>query len=266
MADYPHPLEKRFRRIMDGSLRRSVRLGRLGLAAVLVMAAILLPGARGANDAGNDVASEAEGEAAEEINEPAQADKTTSTETSWLGKPQKIAGRVVDESNMAVAGAKLWLPVQWTPEGPLVAKATADDRGRFRSTSPATDDGTPRLQLFHDDLAYAPKHRIAIGNAARDCSGRRRAGEIVLRSATKTSVRVFKPDGTPAVGATVGPYHFRGTRGYEIMPEELVAISQDDNRHERLAAFRRFRSTDSTISTSRHKVSDANAPDGSRPG
>ncbi|NLS96042.1 MAG: M56 family metallopeptidase [Planctomycetaceae bacterium] len=156
MADYPHPLEKRFRRIMDGSLRRSVRLGWLGLAALVVVAAVLLPGARAANDAGIDVASEAEGKVAEEITEPAQADRTTSSETLWLGKPRTVAGRVVDESSMPVAGAKLWLPVHWTADGPLVAKATADDRDPLELLQGVERirNAFPRPILIHIDTHY----------------------------------------------------------------------------------------------------------------
>ncbi len=226
MADYPHPLERRFRRIMDGSLRRSVRMGWLGLLAVAVLAAVLLPGARGGSGVSDPPTQEAEGRPADTARRSSQPDDRRSWKTPRLGEPRAIVGRVVDGSGKPVPGVKLWLPVRWMPAGPLVAQATADERGRFQIEVPG--EWMTAADVFQYDStiwAYGKGHRIAIASAAAGLFGETpEPVTIMLSTEARTSVRVLKPDETPAVGATIEPYHFRGTVGYEIMPEGLVGI------------------------------------------
>jgi beta-lactamase regulating signal transducer with metallopeptidase domain/protocatechuate 3,4-dioxygenase beta subunit len=221
MADYPHPLEKRFRRIMDGSLRRSVRLGWLGLTAVVVLAAVLLPGARGLAEPEKEALPEAEVKQAESVDEVPEPEETKSNDTPRLGEPRTVVGRVVDESGEPVAGAKIWLPIYDS-----TATAKTDDRGFFRLEVPTE---LLRLRMLHRQFthvwAYAPDYSVGIASAY-DALFDEQGEPMLLQLATEsqTAITVVTPDGSPAAGATVEPYRCLATTTSMLVPDELAAI------------------------------------------
>ena len=226
MADYPHPLEKRFRRIMDASLQRSTRLGWLGLAAVIALAAILLPGARGAAEVENPGLPNVEVEQPQSPDEVTKPKTEDPNNTVTPDESRTIDGRVVDEAGKPIPGAKLWLPLYWHKNPRLVAKAISDDDGRYQmKISAEWMTGAEPIRYPYTIWAYAPGHRIAVASAKGPLYDETAEPvDIVLGSEVETSVLVVKPDGSPAAGAAVEPHRFRGVRGFEPVPDELIAL------------------------------------------
>ena len=227
MADYPHPLEKRFRRIMDGSLRRSVRLGWLGLAAVVVLAVVLLPGARGSGEPEEEPLPEAEVEQAEWIDSISTPEPIL-WETPRLGEPRRVVGRVVDESGEPVVGARVWLPLlksedQFDTKDWLTAEAGTDKHGKFILDIPGRWMSAQRLNQYgHTVWAYLPGKQVGVERAF-DMLFREDEEEIeiVLASETKTRVVVKTPDGNVATDVRVAPNRDQ-LRGY--LPHKLAGI------------------------------------------
>lgn len=228
MADYPHPLEKRFRRIMDGSLRRSVRLGWRGLAAVIVLAAVLLPGARGSAELETDARTKAAVEQAV-ISQPMETD---SLKTPRMGEARRVVGRVVDESGQCIEGARVWLPLQKQKgthtigarsEDWLTAEANTDEQGRFVLKISGDWISSPRLnQYCHTIYVYKPGKQIGAGNAFEALFREDpKEVEIVLGPETDTRIVVTKPDGTAATDVAVIPNH---NPMWGLLPDELARL------------------------------------------
>ena len=157
-----------------------------------------------------------------------------------LGEHRTIQGRVVDETGEPVPGAKIWLPVRWDRNGPMVAKGVSDNQGDFRLEVPGKwmADADPRSHFFWTVWAYAPERRVGIASAYNALFDEESEPvQVVLGKQAKTSVAVFRPDGSPAAGVTVEPYHFKGTQAYEIIPPELVETLRVRTNNHGIAHF-----------------------------
>ena len=102
MSDGPHPLGRRFRRIMDTTLRRWQKLPISGLVGLIALAAVLLPGLHQASRVTGEPAAAAKDQAAQAA--PAVAGKTAAT--------SEFALTVVDANGNPVAGERSGPPSQ----------------------------------------------------------------------------------------------------------------------------------------------------------
>ena len=117
MADSPHPLAARFRRIMDRTLKRSVRLGWIGLIGLLLTAAVFLPGTGGPKGQyGLNPVSVFRGWFF--ANRPGRKSHPPLPipEEPAVVPTELTLGPVLDPNGAPVCGARVWLPVHWAPD------------------------------------------------------------------------------------------------------------------------------------------------------
>jgi hypothetical protein len=148
-------------------------------------------------------------------------------DVSRLGQPRTVVGRVVDNSQRPIAGAKLWLPVRRNSERAFVSKGATDEQGRFRLEIPGEWMTERQIDRYlHTIWAYAPSHRIGTAGAYDALLGEDTDSvEVELGPASEISVMVSEPDGGPARGATVRPLSYKRGVFTEFIPRELAEIS-----------------------------------------
>ena len=148
-----------------------------------------------------------------------------------------IHGRVADESGTPVAGAKLFLPVKYEDDKRL-AKATADEAGRFSLRVPREWAKPGPLDAGFTIWCYAPKHRIATAQVWKQLWRQSDAPiGIVLESETDTGFEVKNLDGDLIRGARVEPVHFLTSAGYEIVPAALCEVVGAETNGRGVALF-----------------------------
>ncbi len=217
MAAARHTLARRLRRIMDGSLERSRRLSWLGLAAILALMCLLLPGLRTTQ---SDATAAPPEDAAAAKPEPAKAHDA--------GKPDMARELpvVVAADGLPVAGATVWLTqrdIHARGNPPLAVV----DKGRTDAT------GTCRLSLPVDLINNPPGREFGV--IAHQAGRALTAAEFHQRSVPKelrlelsaeatTRLTLVDPDGRPIPKATVlvGAIH-RGP-AFISLPEEVKAM------------------------------------------
>lgn len=206
MSDSPHPLGRRFRRIMDSTLRRWPKLPVSALAALAIVAAVLLPGMRRAGVADESTANAAvaanegadEGKAAAESlkDDAGQKPAGKGDAKRWV-KMVSVSGMVVDEAGKAVVGAVVE-PLVW---------------GRDRATVKSDAKGGFTLPVSY----YQAR---GLGLVARNADGTQQAyfeyewqspsgeqmspAKLVMKAARAIDVRVKDADGKPVSGARIG--------------------------------------------------------------
>ncbi len=196
IADGLHPLTGRIRRIMDESLPRCERPGAWPIAVLCVAAAAVLPGV-GAAPAQRPVTVPAAAGKVEPMPAPDLDDDTGPA----------VGGRIVDDQNRPVAGARVVLSVarQQTKQERLKLPQT-----EFETTTAA--DGTwsiaslpvaaelSGMQVSHTDYAALQRFALAV-DAMREL--RASSYERMLRKGVPVFGRVTNEKGAPIAEATV---------------------------------------------------------------
>jgi beta-lactamase regulating signal transducer with metallopeptidase domain/protocatechuate 3,4-dioxygenase beta subunit len=141
MSDSGHPLGRRFRRIMDSTLRRWPKLPVSAIIALAVLAAVLLPGLRRTSIAADTAAAPSKATEAKPSSHVAENSSPKSKTPLPAAKAKSatliVSGRVVDAAGKPVAGASV--STLTSDDHPVVAESDAEgnfqlpvDRNRAR--------------------------------------------------------------------------------------------------------------------------------------
>jgi hypothetical protein len=134
-------------------------------------------------------------------------------DSSSLGSDAEVKvvrGRVVDEQDLPVAGARLWLPLRYQPR--RVAETIADESGRFELRFP-TDWVSPRTNGSSWTIwAYAPGHGIATESPFQ-----------VVRGNSQQEVDLKLAPQSPLAEALVQPQNYQTKVGYDLVPDEMLS-------------------------------------------
>lgn len=147
------------------------------------------------------------------------------------GQMKIVRGRVVNEAGEPVAGAQLWLPLQYQPR--RTAQATADETGNFELKCPADWISPLFVGSSWTVWAYAPGHSIQSQNVYEVIRGK---GEedfaIQLPPESNTRFKVLAPNGQPLANVLVQPQNYKTSVGYELVPDDMrsvVSARTDEN-------------------------------------
>jgi len=212
----PSEFPRRLAVILNDKIRRGET--RFGMLVPALMAAAVLGSIFGAVRLDRAQADDPEQNAAQ-ANLNAAGRPTSS---SWT-----IRGKVVDKRGLPVAGAEVWLPIQfgWPGQGERRARnTTTDAQGRFTLELPGawlTDKWITRLLWVL--WVYDPRHSLGVANAgAAILHGDPAEITVEVGPTSDVSFVVLKPDGQPLPGATIEPLHFQTAVACDIVPEELM--------------------------------------------
>ncbi len=206
------------RNTMTTTKRRTVVL----IAAMLGAMCLLVGGVRGVDQPPPKSDTKTQPEEAVQRRAVEEKDKDTATPPATTivepkAKLKTITGRVIDDKDQPVAGAKLWWVVSHeAPEG-VIVKGVSDEQGRFSMSTP---DIAPRLpSLTHNALWVLHKGKQlarAWATSLPDENGKPAELLVRLQSETDTSFVVKSPDKKPLAGVVVEPWIFH----YDLVPEE----------------------------------------------
>lgn len=134
-----------------------------------------------------------------------------------------VRGRIVNESREPVAGAKLWLPLQYEPR--RTVQALADDAGNFELKCPADWIDSPLSGGGWTAWAYAPGYCIQSQSVYAVIRGNRDE-EYTIQLPPQSDIRfqVLTPEGKPLAGVLVKPQDYQTKVGYENVPEEMQSV------------------------------------------
>jgi beta-lactamase regulating signal transducer with metallopeptidase domain/protocatechuate 3,4-dioxygenase beta subunit len=204
MSDSPHPLGRRFRRIMDSTLRRWPKLPLSAMLALAIAAAVLLPGLRRASVAADPDREQTDLQSvagvAQEPPTPTATNKPQSpSESSNRPKPAKLTlhGEVVDGNEKPVAGATVALLAF---DGKH-ATAQSDANGDFELR-------TDRREVTDTTLVASTADGANLGffeySGNPEAYNRRQPTRLVMKPAKSIDVRVVDASGRPVADAVVG--------------------------------------------------------------
>jgi hypothetical protein len=138
-----------------------------------------------------------------------------------------LTGTVTDHQGKIADKTQVWLQVRWlNPLETLTATDTMNGSKPFRLSFPEAwlpDNPIHRRPVV---WAYVPGHAIGTANAHEHLFGSKRSEpfKMSVPPAENLSFVVLLPDGKPAVGAKVQPWHFKTSQGYDIMPRQLAEL------------------------------------------
>lgn len=134
-----------------------------------------------------------------------------------------VRGRVVDATGEPIAGAQLWLPLQYQPK--RTVQTTADDAGHFELRCPA-DWISPRVSRSAWTVwFYAPGYSIQSQSVYEVIRGSsEQEYTIQLPPESDTRFRVLTPEGQPLAGVLVQPQNYKTSVGYALVPEEMLPV------------------------------------------
>lgn len=155
-----------------------------------------------------------------------------------------LSGTVVDAEGRPAAGVSVWLsstgPTSQGPTGAInqgpkaLTTAETDDEGRFQIERP--DDSKVEGGSWHSALwAYRPGSRLARLVLKWRLPEADEPVRLTLGPPASISVRVLRPDGSPAVGARVCPARlnhlvFNAPRPPDKLLDRLTATADADGR------------------------------------
>lgn len=217
MIGNSHPLTDRIRRIMDDRLPRSDKPGLAAIAALVILAALILPGLSAAPRPGHaqllqSGAAKNEPRVGESAlrrdTSPAEARDTReirTTDQSLPGPP--VGGRIVDEANQPIAGAEMTVGIRLDephPESggrlPNGFKTTTGEDGKWTISSLPFEARLVSVQISHPDFVGLPPSGLD-DKALREL--RESRYERILRKGVPVSGLVGDSQGQPVAGATV---------------------------------------------------------------
>lgn len=139
------------------------------------------------------------------------------------GQMRIVRGRIVDEAGEPVAGAKLWLPLQYQPR--RTVQTTADDAGNFELKCPAGWI-SPRVSgSSWTAWVYAPGYSIQSQSVYEVIRGKsEKEYTIQLPPAGNTRFKVLTPGGQPLANVLVQPQNYKTSVGYGAVPEEIQPV------------------------------------------
>lgn len=150
------------------------------------------------------------------------------------GAIKTVRGKVVDESGNPVAGADVWLPLNYEtrPEDRRTVHAQSDRQGRFQLLLPQkwlTD--RRHTEIYSLAWACAAGRRIGTQSAYQAMAHQGMAAEedppeveIRLGPATDTAFVIIGADGRPLAGAEVEPHLYRTSQAFGVVPPELLPL------------------------------------------
>ena len=144
------------------------------------------------------------------------------------GPAKSVTGVVLDANKQPIREGRVWLPLQWlNPLETLTASAGFEKANPFVLTFPQAWLQSNNVRRNHTVWAYAPGH--AIGTVSVNPRligvGPAKPLQIELPSAGNLTFVVLLPDGKPAVGARVQPWHFQTGRISDLVPSELADLA-----------------------------------------
>jgi beta-lactamase regulating signal transducer with metallopeptidase domain len=222
LLDRSSQLSRRIRVLLasEHSLRRRSRRSFLVISALLSLTALSLVGSVRLQAARADEPLPNKALAPPKLGERQKSGREDVTVTDENLK--RVRGRVVDEAGKPVAGAKLWLPLQYQPR--RTVEATADVEGKFELKFPF-DWISPRVSGSSWTVwAYAPGYSIqsqSVYEVLR--KGSNEEYTIQLPPEAKVRFKVLSTDGKPLAGVLVQPKNYRTTVGFDLVPEEMLA-------------------------------------------
>ena len=196
MSDSPHPLGRRFRRIMDSTLCRWPKLPVSAIAALIVLAAVLLPGLRRTSVAADAPAEKAVAKSESPAKESPQSDAPSKP----LTKTVELTGKVVDERGKPVSGISV-TAIDYDND-PVVGKSDADGGFRLR-----INRGRPILVASNADETQQGFFEFDDGVRRGSALP---AAKIAIGPARSIEIRLIDDEGNPvsdAVVGVVGSYH-----------------------------------------------------------
>lgn len=151
-----------------------------------------------------------------------------------------VRGRVIDEADVPVADARLWLPLRHQPR--RVVEATTDASGRFELKFPA-DWVSPRTSGSSWTIwAYAPGHSIATQSPFQVVRGDSdQEIDMKLAPPSHTRFRILTPTGEPLADAVVEPQNYQTTVGYDLVPDEMLSCVSARSDEQGLVALSAIR-------------------------
>jgi beta-lactamase regulating signal transducer with metallopeptidase domain/protocatechuate 3,4-dioxygenase beta subunit len=147
--------------------------------------------------------------------------------TDAEGPRVSLSGTITDHQGQNVGNGQVWLPLRWlNPLVTLSATDTFDGSDPFHLNFPETWVAENPIHRHPIVWAYSPGHAIGTARAHDQLFGSK-IGQPLKMSvppAEDLSFVVLLPDGQPAVGAKVLPWHFKTPRAYDIVPSQLAEL------------------------------------------
>ncbi len=143
------------------------------------------------------------------------------------GPTRSVTGTVVDQKGQPVKEGRVWLPVHWlSPFETLATSARFENSNPFVLTFPQAWLAAEKFGRMSTVWVYSPGHAIGTGSAYAQLygDGAEKLVPVELPAAGKLTFVVLLPDGKPAVGARVMPWHLKTGRGGEIVPSDLAVL------------------------------------------
>jgi beta-lactamase regulating signal transducer with metallopeptidase domain len=227
------------RNTMTTTKRRTVVL----IAGLLGALCLLVGGVRGVDQPPpkSDAKEQSEAaapKAAEEEKDKNKVPPPANEVIEQKAKLKTVTGRVTDEQDRPVAGAKVWWVVSHEAPKGVIGKGVSDEQGRFSLTTP---DVAPRFpSLAHSALwvLHKGKQLACAYVPTPEKDGKPAELLVRLQAETDTSFIVKSPDQRAAAGVRVEPLHFRSL----IIPDEarkMMSATTDADGRARISGMPR---------------------------
>ncbi|QEG39287.1 M56 family metallopeptidase [Roseimaritima ulvae] len=216
--DRSSQLSRRIRMLLDSSHSLRSRSPRrfLWMSGLLLLCGALLLGSLKLNAAGADEVRQAAAKTAP-AGQTAEQDQQVKV----------VRGRVVDEAGQPIAGAQLWLPLQYQPR--RCVQTSSDAAGEFELKCPVAWIRSRSTGSMWTVWVHCPGYSIqsqSVFDTIRgdgDDEGDEKY-TIRLPAESTTRFQVLTPTGQPLANVLVQPQNYQTTVGYDAVPEEMLSV------------------------------------------